>query len=326
MAKRGGATRRITGAVARGFLGVTAVLPLPVCRVIGSILGWIGYLLVPRVRRVGLENLARAYGDSITTREKKRILRGAMRNAATVAAEFSHLAKLTGPQLCELVEVRGRERLEGVRGCVLLATHSGNWEWMAPALQAHGLRMAGVVRPLDDPGLNAAVDRLRRLHGVETIDKDAAGSRIFQLLRDGVNVGILIDQSPREGGVPVTFFGAPCWATVAPAMIALRSKAPMVFVGIARCANGRYSIEIHPPLDVARSGDLRQDLVAISQACQDRIEAIVRANPDQWLWLHRRWKVRPRLEAEWQARMARQKKKAGAGSTDDHTGSPDFHS
>lgn len=305
MAKRDGFTRRVTGAVARGFLRITSFVPLPICRLIGSWLGWIGYLFVPRVRQVGMQNLALAYGDAVTIREKKRILRGAMRNAATVAAEFSHLATLSGRQLRDRVALRGEQWLNDTGGCVILGAHLGNWEWMAPALAAHGYRMAEVVRPLDDPALNDAVDSLRRAHGVETIEKDAAGGRIFQLLREGVKVGILVDQSPRQGGVPVTFFGAPCWATVAPAMIALRSKVPIVFISMRSDTRGRYVLEIHPPLTVTRTADFHADLVTISQASQDRIETIVRAHPDQWLWLHRRWKSRPRLEAEWRERMER---------------------
>lgn len=309
MAKRGGARRRFIGAFARGFLATTALLPLPLCSLFGTFLGWAGYALVPRIRRVGLDNLSRAYGDTLTTREKRRILRGATINATTVAAEFSHLARLTSRQLHERVRLEGGEYMDENPGCVLLSAHFGNWEWMAPALAAYGYRMAEVVRPLDDTRLNAAVDRLRTAHGVETIDKDAAGAHVFRLLKDGVNVGILVDQSPRESGVPATFFGAPCWATVAPAMIALRSKAPIIFVFIARNPDGTLTLRVHPPIEIARTGNMLDDLVAITQACQDKVESMVRDYPDQWLWLHRRWKARPRLHAEWQARVDRQKAK-----------------
>ena len=313
MAKGGGIPRVVNAIVARAFLRVTSHLPLTACQAIGAALGPLGYYLVPRVRRVGMENLDRAYGDSLTRREKKAIVKGALTNACIVAAEFSHLAKLSGPLLEEQVELHGREHLDGLKACVIIGGHFGNWEWMAPVLQAHGYRMAEIVRPLDNPGLNRAVDALGRAGGTETVGKDRAGTQIFDLLRDGVRVGILIDQSPREGGVPVTFFGAPCWATVAPAMIALRSKAPLVLAEIRRLPDGRYRYEIHPPLEIPRSGNILHDLVAITQLCQDGLEAIIREHPEQWLWVHRRWKERPRLAAEWQARVERQGVKARPG-------------
>lgn len=314
MAKGGGIPRAVNAIVARAFLHLTSHLPLTACRAIGAALAPLAYYLVPRVRRVAMKNLDRAYGDSLTRREKKAIVKGAITNACTVAAEFSHLAKLAGPLLEDQVELHGREHLDGLNACVIIGGHLGNWEWMAPVLQAHGYRMAEIVRPLDNAGLNRAVDALRRAGGTETVCKDRAGTQIFDLLRDGVHVGILIDQSPREGGVPVTFFGAPCWATVAPAMIALRSKAPLVLAEIWRRPDGRYRFEIHPPLEFPRSGNILHDLVAITQLCQDELEAVIRQHPEQWLWMHRRWKERPRLAAEWQARVERQSLKARPGA------------
>lgn len=309
MAKRGALKRRIAGIIARAFLAATAVLPLPACRVLGRWLGYLTYALVPRVRRIGMDNLDLAYGDAIDRREKKRILRDAAINTTTVAAELSHLAKLSTDQVRQRVRLDGREWLEAHPGSVLLSAHLGNWEWMAPAVAAHGFPVAEVVRPLDDPALNRAVDALRRRHDVETIDKDAAGQRIFQLLRAGTSVGILVDQSPRDGGVPATFFGAPCWATVAPAMLALRSKAPILFLFMTRDSDGDYTLHVNPPLDFERSGNLLTDLQTVTQACQDQVEAFVRNYPGHWLWLHRRWKPRPKLETEWHARLARQKAK-----------------
>ncbi|MCC6699573.1 MAG: lysophospholipid acyltransferase family protein [Candidatus Hydrogenedentes bacterium] len=282
------------------FARLTAVLPLPVARGLGRTLGRLAYYTVPRVRGVCLQNLDHAYGDSIGRSEKRRIAREAAENVGIVAAEFSRVPALDAATAASLVTVSGLEHLE--HGGFMIGAHLGNWEWIAPVLVVNGVKIAEVVRPLDDPRFNTFVDRTRTSRGVRTIAKERSGPEILRLLREGWVVGALVDQSPREAALPVTFFGKPCWATVAPAMVALRAKAPIVAITILREADGRYTMTISPPIDTARTGDLRRDLLDITQRCQDCIEAEIRKAPGQWLWLHRRWKERPRLESEWRAK------------------------
>ncbi|NUM56416.1 MAG: lysophospholipid acyltransferase family protein [Candidatus Hydrogenedentes bacterium] len=281
------------------FCRVMALLPLPVCRFVGRAVGVLAYALVPRVRRVALENLRNAYGDTLTEREVRAIACGAAMNVGIVAAEFAHIPRLTPENIARWVTVEGAEHLNRDRPGFMLAAHLGNWEWMASVLKNLGFNVAEVVRPLDAPALNAYVDRIRTSRGVRTIDKTGGGQQMLKLLKDGWVVGVLADQSPRESAVPVTFFGRPCWATAAPAMVALRQKMPMVVVTMTRDARGHYTLRFSSPVALERTGDFRADLVAITQRCQDLIEEQVRAHPEQWLWLHRRWKARPRLEEEW---------------------------
>ncbi|HIJ66075.1 MAG TPA: lysophospholipid acyltransferase family protein, partial [Candidatus Hydrogenedentes bacterium] len=103
-------------------------------------------------------------------------------------------------------------------------------------------------------------------------------------------------------GVPAMFFGQPCWCTAGPLLAALRARAPIHVLAMSRDSTGRYALEIFPEISMARSGDLRTDLINNSQRCQDAIEALVRRYPGQWLWLHRRWKARPELERRWRER------------------------
>lgn len=276
-----------------------ALLPLPVCRAVGRAIGLVAYALVPRVRRVTLDNLRKAYGDALTEREVRAIARGAAINVGIVAAEFAHLPRLTPENIARWVTIEGAEHLNRERPGFMLAAHLGNWEWMATILKDLGFNVAEVVRPLDAPALNAYVDRIRTSRGVRTIDKTGGGQEMLRLLKEGWIAGVLADQSPRESAVPVTFFGRPCWATAAPAMVALRQKMPIVVVTMTRDTTGHYTLRVSPPVSLERTGDFRADLVAISQRCQDLLEEQIRAFPDQWLWLHRRWKARPRLEQEW---------------------------
>lgn len=287
------------------FGRLTSALPLPMARVLGRYAGRFAYFMVPRVRSVSRQNLDYAYGDTLTSAEKRRIARRAAENVGIVAAEFSRIAELNMDTISSYVSFVGMENLRQDGGTFLIGAHLGNWEWMAPSLTAFGCRVAEVVRPLDDPRLNRYVDATRTAQGVRTIDKDGSGGEIMRSLKNGWMVGVLVDQSPREAAVPVTFFGRPCWATVAPAMVATRAKVPIHVATMMREKSGRYTLTFSPPIELTRTGNLRQDLVSITQRCQDYIEAEIRKCPEQWLWLHRRWKTRPRLEADWHAREAR---------------------
>jgi Kdo2-lipid IVA lauroyltransferase/acyltransferase len=285
------------------YAGICAKAPLPLVRICSLALGRIAYYTVPRIRRVGLANLDLAYGDSLSSREKRRILRGSVDNSALVAAEFSHTARLFKCNFEGCVRVEGREHVDQEKGALCIGSHMGNWEWTAPVMAAEGFSIAEVVRPLDDAHLNALVDGIRRIGGVETIPKDDAGRQIIQHLKGGGYVGVLIDQSPRRNGVPVDFFGARCWATIAPAMIAARTKLPIHPVAMIRQASGQYVLRFYPALELVHGKRLRDDLVVNTQRCQDAIEAIVRAYPEQWLWFHRRWKSRDYLENEWREKF-----------------------
>ncbi|MCC6796800.1 MAG: lysophospholipid acyltransferase family protein [Candidatus Hydrogenedentes bacterium] len=275
------------------------VLPLPVCRAVGRGIGIFMYACVPRVRSVALDNVRKAYGDSLSESEARDIARGAAINVGIVAAEFAHLPRLTPENIARWITVEGAENFNRELPGFIIGAHLGNWEWMATVIKNLGFNVAEVVRPLDAPALNAYVDRIRQSRGVRTIDKTGGGQEMLRLLKEGWIAGVLADQSPRESAVPVTFFGRPCWATIGPAMVALRQKMPMVVVTMTRKPDGNYVLRISPPISLERSGDFRADLVTITQRCQDILEQEIRAHPEQWLWLHRRWKSRPRLEQEW---------------------------
>ena len=301
--------QRILTTACIAFGRLTAVLPLPACRGLGRLAGRMAYWLVPRVRRVALANLDLAYGEELSRREKVRIAREAAENVGIVAAEFSHIPRITPAFVEKHVELQGLEHFNVERGGLIIGAHLSNWEWMASVLRTRFPSVAEVVRPMNDPRLNNFVDGTRRAVGVETVPKEGAGPEVIRLLRAGGILGLLIDQSPRENAVPIQFFGHTCWGTIAPVMAAARTRTPIHVVSMTRDRRGRYTLEFHPPLEMTRSGDLQADLLVNTQRCQDAIEDIVRRHPGQWLWLHRRWKPRPRLDEEWEQRKARTKKR-----------------
>lgn len=280
---------------------LVALLPPGLNRAAGRFLGRLAWRLVPRVRRVALANLEHAYADALPAGERRRVARESAENMGIVAAEFGRLHAFDAGPRPDLVEVTGGEHLSRGAGGVFFSAHYANWEWMGAALMTGvgDLRIAEIVRPLDNPALDAFVESNRRAAGVVPIGKDNAFATMVRLLRDGWYVGVLVDQSPRQNAVPSTFFGRPCWSTAAPALAALRARKPLYPVSMRREADGRYRLTVHPPLAVSSEGPMRERLLAVTQATQDFVEATVRAEPGQWLWAHRRWKRRERLEREW---------------------------
>ncbi|PCJ59166.1 MAG: hypothetical protein COA73_09240 [Candidatus Hydrogenedentota bacterium] len=292
----------LIGTIAVSYIRIVGLLPLPIARLLGDGLTFIAYYFVPRVRRIGFHNLDLAYGDSMPQQEKARILKAACRNMCRVAVELPHLHRIATDTEQKLVRFIVPDDLDLSRGAVLIGAHHSNWEWTAAGMAALGHKLTGVVRPLDEPRMNAALDRIRRSTGVVTVDKTNAGPTLIKELRAGHLVGLMVDQNPRQNGVPITFFGHSTWATVAPAMLTLRTKAPIHIMSMTREADGVYEFTFHPAMKLELTGSMRQDLIGITQQCQDAIEEIIRACPEQWLWMHNRFKPRPKLEAEWAAK------------------------
>lgn len=285
------------------FLHGFEFVPLSLARRIGRRIGQMAYYLLPRVRTIGLKNVNLAYGDSKSDQEKKAILMGSMENLGILAAEFVHVPLLRTEKMDSLVDIKGLENLEGSTGGVMISAHLGNWEWAAGVIGGLDCKKVGVVRPLRDPRLNETVERFRGGGGLEMIAKEDAGPEIIKAVRKGNFVGLLIDQSTRKNGIPVTFFGQPCWATIGPVMIALRTRTPVYPLSMTRDEAGFYTLEFFPPVTIERTGSIHQDLINASQVCQDIIEEMVRKNPGQWMWIHDRWKPQPILEKEWEKRL-----------------------
>jgi len=280
-------------------------LPLGAARWVALGLGRAAYHVVPRVRRTGFSNLDLVYGDSLSRREKARRLKQCVDNISIVAAEFSRIKRLCGPFLDRHVTIKGAERLPRDKGSIIIGAHQANWEWLAPALANKGLKVAEVVRPLADPALNEYVDRTRRAGGIVTISKEGAAHEVARYLREGYHVGILVDQSPRENGVPLRFLDRECWGTIGPVVLSRMTGAPIFGVFMQRGEDGRYELEILPEIELA-GGELSETIVENCQRCQDVVASGVERNPGQWLWLHRRWKSQPRLEREWQKRQGKE--------------------
>lgn len=305
MAKRSGLGDTLLAVLAVGFIRFLAILPLPAARGLVKGAGKLVWLLVPRLRRIGMENLQHAYGDSLSDSEKHRILKEALDNLCILAAELPHLPRFARKGGEGIVRFHGLDRIKAGRGAVVVGAHFANWEWVAPSYAAQGYPIAGIVRAMNHPRLDQVVNGLRSEVGLRILYKEQAAREAVRYLRDGWAIGLLADQAPRDNAVPVSFFGQPCWATAAPVLLALRARVPIHMIHVFRAPDGLYDVTVEAPLFIERSGDSIQDLQTYTQRVQDVMEGWVREAPGQWLWFHRRWKARPQLEAEWRTRAAR---------------------
>ena len=266
-----------------------------------AVLG-LAYLLVGRFRRVAERNLTLAMPE-LSAAEHRRIARGVFRNLGRMLAEFAHFPHYTRENVARVIAYDGFENYaEGVRrgrGVLFLTGHLGAWELGAFAQSVYGYPLHVVIRALDNPYLNELVNSHRTLAGNRIIEKRDFLRGILEALKNGQTVGILMDQnSSEQEGVFVPFFGVPACTASGFAKIALRTEAAVVpaFAFWDR-ERGRYRLRFDPPLDLVRTGDPEEDVRANTQLFMRVLEQHIRRHPDQWLWIHRRWKTRPPGEA-----------------------------
>ena len=197
----------------------------------------------------------------------------------------------------------GRIRIDGLEHlraamdqhgrALLLTAHLGNWELLPVACRLTGYRLSVVLRPLDAPWLDRLATRMRERSGVDLIDKRAALRPVLRALAEGAMVGILLDQNAaRREGVFVPFFGYSASTSKSLAVLAVRTGAPIVPAFIRRDDAGMHRVVVGPALPPP-SGDVEAAVTALTARCTEAIEAAVRETPEQWLWMHDRWRTRP---------------------------------
>ncbi|MCI0369943.1 MAG: lysophospholipid acyltransferase family protein [candidate division NC10 bacterium] len=289
------------------FLGAMAVvlpvgsLPEPLAFTLGRLLGRLWYAVDARHRKIALENLARAFGDRTTAAEREAIARSHFIHLGYTFVETCRLRGLSAARLEQVVRVEGVEHLQRARergrGVVVVTAHFGSWEVLARAWLLLGEAADIVARPLDNPFLEAWIAGIRTAGGNQVIPKRHAFRHLVETLRRGGTVAMLIDQNvARERGVFVDFFGTPACTTTAATLAARRTGAALLPVVCPRRTPGRFTVRIGKEIPVAVTGDHRRDILATTAEASAVLEAFIREHPEQWFWVHRRWKTRPEGE------------------------------
>ena len=255
------------------------------------------FVALARRRRLALANIEVAF-PGVTATERRRVCRASFQHLGMMFVELC--AVLTEPpeRTLEGITLDGLDHLKKrmqMHGRVLVLTaHLGNWELLALAHRLMGFPATVVVRPLDAPWLGVVADRLRGRAGVELVDKRGALRPVLSALRRGRLVALLLDQNAsRREGVFVSFFGRPASTSKSLAVLAVRTRTPVVPMFIYRTDVGRHRVVIHPPLPVDTVPDNERAVAELTQRCTAAIEAAIGVAPDQWLWIHNRWRTQP---------------------------------
>jgi Kdo2-lipid IVA lauroyltransferase/acyltransferase len=273
-------------------------LPRGLSRASGALVGVIAYRLLGRLRSVGLRNLELAFPE-MPMAEREAILRSEYRNLGFLLAEFCKMPGYTPATASRFIRYQGLDNYLAARdrgkGVLVLTGHLGAWELSSFYHSLMGMPMGMVIRRLDNPLVDAFVNRIRCLHGNRVIHKDDFARGLIASMRAGETVGILMDtnMTPPQG-VFVPFFGVQACTASGMARIAARTGAAVVpgFL-LWEQSEQKYVLHFGKELEVVHTGDSEQDAVVNTARFTEAIEGYIRRYPDQWLWMHRRWKTRP---------------------------------
>jgi len=285
-------------AALRAVLGLGRMLPLRLLQSSGAALGPLAFRLARRDAVRARAHVALAFPDW-SDAEREALLRASARHFGAMAGEIVWLRHAAPGEVDALVSMRGLEHLEapvaGGRGVVLVTGHLGNWELLNARLGTAGLPITIAVREVYDARLDAVATAVRSRFGTEVVPRGVtAGRRLAAALRRCRAVGLLIDQDIRDiPGVFVPFFGHDAWTPSGAAALALRTGVPTVPGFIHRQPDGRHVITIEPPLPDPPGGEVEGRIRELTAASTAAIERAVRRHPEQWVWMHRRWRTRP---------------------------------
>ena len=303
MAKRGRLQTKLEYALARSVFAGLGMLPRSIAVSLGRGLGRLGYLSFGELRRTARINLNLAFPE-LSEVEKDRIVRGCFDSLGRVLGEFSHFQHITREELHEFVHSEGLERLQAAKtngGPIIFYTaHLGFWELTSFWVGACWHPFTFLVRRLDNDLIEGMIDKVRSRFGNSTIDKKAVSRQALRMLNQGGVLGMLPDVNmlAREG-VFVDFFGTPASTTSMMAKLALRTNATIIPVYSPWDEQRKkFLLHVEPPVTIQRTGDDITDVQNLTAAIMASVEKFVRRYPEQWLWIHKRWKTRPPGEPE----------------------------
>jgi KDO2-lipid IV(A) lauroyltransferase len=269
---------------------------------ITEILADLHYRLDRKHRERALRNLRKAMPE-LSEAERERIARESVRSFIRTFAEVAWMPRLVRPGRFPAgvafdVHPETRRILDAGESAIFFTGHMGNWEFGGQMMAIAGWPLVVVARPLDNPLLDRYVLGLRQRLGERVVSKHGAVRELVAALREKSLLAVVVDQNTGRHGVFVEYFGRPASTTPVPATLALRFGVPML-PGWCERTPGGFVLRIDAPLDYTPTGDRDRDVVALTQLMTRRVEAWVRYKPEQWLWMHRRWKTKPKSEEEW---------------------------
>jgi Kdo2-lipid IVA lauroyltransferase/acyltransferase len=299
--------QRVLRFVLRSMLAILRIplrwLPWNAGLRVGAGLGATAYVILGRERRRAMDQLQQALGGERSVRDCRQIAFRSFCNLGRTFYEVLNMDRIDRRELNRRVRFEGEEALKAAaslgRGVIFVTGHVGNWEWMGAAV-AMRYPLAVVAAPIYDPLVEEVMIRLRAAQGIETLVRDSPGSvkGLIRMLHAGGVVGLLIDQDTKADGVFVPFFHREAFTPAGAARLAFRTGASVVVGFILRERGGRHRVVIQGPLDLHETGDADRDIHEATARFTKMIEDQIRETPDQWIWMHRRWKRRPQSASE----------------------------
>src|SRR5215475_4350907 len=288
-------------AVAWLLLKFLGFLPRSLARAIAAFAAGILLALLPKFRRIAMFNLQLAFPDW-TDERRETTIRNMTRYLGWQAAEFARFPRYNQKNIQEIIEIEGHENFlkaqQRGQGVLILTGHIGAWELSSFAHAVYGYPMRYMARPLDNTRLDSFVSRYRALSGNQPIYKNESARAVLKSLNNAGIVGILADQNtlPEEGAF-VDFFGKAACTTTGIARLALHTGAAVV-PGYAYwdTTAQKYKLRFEPEVEISNTGNSEHDIIENTQRFAKITEEIIRKFPDQWVWVHARWKTRPNGE------------------------------
>lgn len=287
--------------IARLLAGVLTVLPLFLAVRVGRMLTWTLSRCDVRHRRYAEAAIATHLPCSKA--EATVIARKMYQHLGTMVAEFPRHRTITEENIDTLVDwgdiasLIEPVRAEG-KGIIFVTGHFGNWEATGHAYSIKKYIRGSVARPLDNPLLDTWITRMRESRGQTIWAKQGAMRSAMRTLRQGGAFGILVDQNGGDGGADSTFFGERCSSMPAPADLALRTDAVIIPAGLVRTSPMHFRAVWRDPIRVRPDQPYDEERTRLVQACNDALESIIREAPEQWLWMHRRWRPKKEWNSE----------------------------
>lgn len=264
--------------------------------------GIIAYWTAPQQRRITLSNLDVAFGDRLSPQAKRRIARRAFYTMALVMLDLFWFARHMEQRVRRYVTLDPALRTHVYTQPIIGVTaHFGNWELLSKALSIYGFAHVAVATPLANPTVDALIGVGRSIPGVEIITRQGAIRGLLRALRQKKHVALLLDQNtkPEEGGLFVSFFGLSIPMSTAAAVLSERTGAPVIPIFCRANINGSYTIYSLPPLKRADLAPTGSNIIhTITQTIAALFEQEIRAHPEQWLWMYKRWKY---IDPDWPA-------------------------
>ncbi len=271
------------------------LVPYRVGVLVGGFIGFLSFYLLPRERSRTLAHLTQVFGD----KNHAWIRKMARRNFIHLGKSLLEIMLMSPWRTSSIVDIEGLENLnkalERGRGVVYVTGHIGNWELMAYAVASKKYPISVIAAPIEPEQVNDMIVRLREKLGVRTILRSRPGAtkELIRVFKENRVLGILIDQDTDVESAFVNFLGRPAWTPTAAASMAIKFNAPVIFGYIRRSKNDRHTVTIEGPLDLIMTGNREKDIIDNTAMMTKKIEGCILNAPEQWVWMHRRWRRQP---------------------------------